>query len=430
MSNNRASKIDKGDGSIDQPQGARQSVEISVADLKVGMYVSRLDCDWLDTPFLMQGFMVENEDHLDLLADYCQTVWVDKVYEQQLEKGPKDAILQASKIEKQLIHRKPAVEEIGSATGIYAASKEITKNLMQQVRLGNAIDSQAAKNLVSSCVTSILNNPDALMWMTKIREKDEYTAEHSVNVCVLAIALARRLGFNEAELNKVGLCGLLHDVGKMQIDPAILNKSDPLTRKEWQVIAAHPANGRDLLMGTPSIYPGAIDVAYSHHERLDGKGYPRGLSGSAISTFSRIVAITDAYDAMTADRCYANARSSTDALKVLFHAKDKHFDGKMVDVFMRMIGLYPPGTIVELENGCVGVVLASNEIKQHLPQLIMCLDRNKQPFEEKSLLDLQRIEENKLDQRFLIKRAYTDGKFGVELKDFIEQGFKFKSYAA
>ncbi len=428
MAKNTATKIDN--NAIANDPGAKKSVEISVGDLKVGMYVSRLDCDWLDTPFLMQGFMVESEDHLDLIAEYCSTVWVDKVYEQQLEKGPKDAILQASKIEQQLIHKKPIIEELGNATGIYAASKEITKNLMQQVRLGNAIDSQAAKSLVSSCVSSILSNPDALMWMTRVREKDAYTAEHSVNVCVLAIALARRLGFNEAELNKIGLCGLLHDVGKMQIDPAILNKTDPLTRKEWQVIAAHPANGRDLLMGTPSIYPGAIDVAYSHHERIDGKGYPRGLCGSAISTFSRIVAIVDAYDAMTADRCYANARPTTEALKVLFHSKDKHFDGKMVDVFMRMIGLYPPGTIVELENGCVGVVLTTNEQKQHLPQLIMCLDKNKKPYPEKSLLDLQRIEKEELDKRYLIKRAYIDGKFGLTVTDFVSEGFQFKSYAA
>lgn len=414
---------------INTSQEAKHSIEISVADLQVGMYVSKLDCDWMDTPFLMQGFMIENDNHLGLLAEYCNTVWVDKIYKQQLATGPKDAILHASTIEKQLIHKKTTADELNSATGIYAKSKEITKNLMQQVRLGNAIDSQAAKNLVSDCVTSILNNPDALMWVSKIRDQDEYTAEHSVNVCVLTIALARRLGFNEAELNKVGLCGLLHDVGKLQIDPAILNKTDPLTREEWQIIAAHPANGRNLLMGTPSIYPGAIDVAYSHHERIDGKGYPRGLSGSAISTFSRVVAITDAYDAMTANRCYASAKSSTDALKVLFHAKDKHFDGKMVDVFMRIIGLYPPGTLVEMKNGCVGVVLSSNEKKQHLPEVIMCLDKNKNRFAQKTRLDLRRIEDQDLDESYLIKQAHIDGSFGLQLEEFLEEGFQFKSFA-
>lgn len=407
------------------PSEMRQTVKLSVTDLRVGMYVSSLDRDWLDTPFLMQGFMIESEDHLDLLAEYCESVWVDKVYEQKLDTS-RDAIVQGEKVEQLYIHKKSTVEELGPASGVYQSSTQITKDLMEQVRLGNAIDSNAAKGVVSACVGSILNNPDALLWVSKIRNKDEYTAEHSLNVCVLSIAFARRLGFNEAELNQIGICGLLHDVGKMQIDPAILNKPDPLTRQEWQSIANHPAYGRNLLMSTPSIYTGAIDVAYSHHERLDGKGYPRGLSGSAISTYTRIVTIADAYDAMTANRCYANARSSTDALKILFHGKDKQFDSKLVDVFMRMIGLYPPGSIVELVNGSLAVVLSSNMRNQRYPEVIIVTDFEKVKVEDKMVFDLSAIEEGGLEEDYKIKRTHPDGSFGIKLQELADEGFEFK----
>ena len=121
-----------------------------------------------------------------------------------------------------------------------------------------------------------------MLWMSRIREQHNYTVEHSLNVCVLAIAFGRYLGLDELELNQLGLCGMLHDVGKMRIPEEILNKAGDLNDAEWQVMQQHAVFGRDLLVSTPDIYSGAIDVAYSHHERVDGKGYPRGLKLSLI----------------------------------------------------------------------------------------------------------------------------------------------------
>lgn len=400
----------------------QKSVEIAVDQLQIGMFVSRLDCAWTETPFLLQGFLVESQGHIDEIAKYCQTVWVDRVGDEWITPQSQAVLETAS--QKNLIHKIPAQDEHARALNTYKHSRQVTKTLLDEVRLGGAIDSEAAKESVSACVDSILQNPDAMLWMSRIREAHNYTVEHSLNVCVLAIAFGRYLGMEETELNKLGLCGMLQDVGKMKIPEVILNKPGDLNDDEWLAIREHATFGRDLLMSTPGIYEGAIDVAYSHHERIDGKGYPRGLKGAAISNYARIVSIVDAYDAMTADRCYAPARTSTDALKILYENKDIHFDGSLIDHFMRMIGLYPPGSIIELINGEVALVLASNHKYQHLPKVIRVLDSGKEKCAEK-IYNLADIDKGTLGEEFFIRKAHTDGSFGIRMCEYQEKGLQF-----
>src|SRR5690606_36893319 len=227
------------------------------------------------------------------------------------------------------INKVSAAEESAAVRGVYREARRLTKSLMDDVRLGGVINTEQAKETVKDCVQSILRNADALLWMSKMRSQDEYTSEHCLNVCILAIAFGRHLGMSEPELQKLRLCGLLHDVGKMRIPPAVLNKVEPLTDKEFNIIKAHTVHGRNLLMSSPGVFNGAVDVAYSHHERIDGTGYPRKLKASGISDFARIIAIVDAYDAMTADRCYSTAISTTDALKNIFRDRGTHFDERL-----------------------------------------------------------------------------------------------------
>src|SRR5690606_11347487 len=185
-----------------------------------------------------------------------------------------------------------------AAISVYREARRLTKTLLDDARIGGVIDSESARVTVKECVGSILRNPDALLWMSRMRNEDEYTSEHCLNVCIVAIAFGRHLGFYEDELEKLGMCGLLHDVGKMRIPSEILNKPAELTAKEYRMIKAHPVHGRNLLMSSPGVDQSVIDVAYSHHERIDGEGYPRKLKAPDISEFARIIAIVDAYDAM------------------------------------------------------------------------------------------------------------------------------------
>ena len=207
----------------------------------------------------------------------------------------------------------------------------------------------------------------------------------------------------------------------MKVPLEVLNKPGKLDDLEWRIMQSHPVHGRDLLMQAKNIYHGAIDVAYSHHERVDGTGYPRQLESAGISQYAKIISICDAYDAITGNRVYQQAKSPTQALKLLYNNRDTQFDSHLVDAFMEMIGLFPPGTIVELKNGCAGVVISRNLKYQHLPKVLIVRDKQKQACPER-VVNLAHIEQQKLDKAYLIKRDLTDGSFDIEVSYFIEKG--------
>lgn len=399
-----------------------QRKKIPVSDLQIGMYISELDRDWLDTPFLMQGFTVQSRDDIQTVQEYCEYVWIDAV--QQAYVPPEERSVQDAKKRKQTyINKVSASDEHRQALGVYREARRITKSLLDEARLGASVNTEAAKATVNDCVQSILRNPDAMSWMSKMRNEDEYTAEHCLNVCILAISFGRHLGYEEEALQHIGLCGLLHDVGKMKIPPEVLNKPGRLTDKEFKMIKAHTVHGRNLLMSAPGSFHGVVDVAYSHHERLDGKGYPRGLKASGISEYSRLIAICDAYDAMTAKRCYEDARPSTDVLKEVYDNRGTQFDERLAEQFLEMIGLYPPGSIVELINGCVAIVLTTNHRYRHLPKVLAVRNTVKKAVKEK-VLNLADCEAGKLDKSFLIKKVLVDGSYGVSLKTYKDKGLQ------
>jgi hypothetical protein len=178
-------------------------------------------------------------------------------------------------------------------------------------------------------------------------------------------------------------------------------------------------------MASPGIPNSTIDVAYSHHEKVDGTGYPRALKSSGISEFAKIIAIVDAYDAMTADRCYSESIPSTESLKIIFKDRGTHFDDRLALEFIKSVGLYPPGTLVELVNETICIVLETNPKYRHLPKVIAVQQRDK-VFEKTILVDLADVEQGKRDKSFLIKRALKDGSFGVFIKDYREKGLMLK----
>lgn len=407
----------------------RSSQKMLVGDLRVGMYVSELDRPWLDTPFIMQGFILETSDDIDVVAEYCDFVWVDSNIPDgavALNTG-KNASATASSAPAQTYTPTASIqEEHKTAYRAFRQARSLTKSFLDEVRLGSGVDTSQAKDTVNDCVQSVLRNPDALLWMSKMREENEYTSDHCLNVCVLSVAFGRHLGLSEEELQSIGLCGLLHDVGKMRVPADVLNKPGALTDKEMRMMKAHSVHGRNLLMSTPNIFPGTIDVAYSHHERIDGKGYPRKIDGSSISRFSRIVAIVDAYDAMISTRCYSQAKTSTDALKIIYEQRDKQFDKELALSFIQMIGLYPPGSLVELYSGELGFVVEANQKHRHLPKIILVLNENKERYEKQKVIDLESIVNEELDKKYLIKKVWLDGSFDVSIREFINKGLVLK----
>ncbi|MFT7559670.1 MAG: putative nucleotidyltransferase with HDIG domain [Flavobacteriales bacterium] len=403
------------------------STKIHIAELRVGMYVSKLDRDWLDTPFIMQGFLIEEPDDIDIVAEYCEHVWVDMALTKRIvapTSGPGSATRAPRNHNWEA--KVALQEENRKAHKAFRRSRTIVKSLMDEVRLGGALDADAAKSTVNDCVQSVLRHPDALMWMSKIRDKQEYTFDHSLNVCVLAIAFGRHLDMDESDLQKVGLCGLLHDIGKMRVPLEIIEKPGRLTTKEMNLMKSHTVHGRNLLLSAKNLYSGTIDVSYSHHERIDGEGYPRKLKASGISRFARIISIVDAYDAMTAERCYSPAKTSTDALKIIYSERGKQFDADLALEFIKTIGLYPAGCIVELYSGDIGFVIETNHEFRHLPVVLLVLTSNKKQREKQKVLDLSFIEKGDLPRRCLIKQVWLDGSFGLKIAEFQKKGLLLK----
>jgi putative nucleotidyltransferase with HDIG domain len=396
---------------------------MSVDQLNLGMFVAELDRPWSESAFLLQGFTIEKISDLEMLRECCQFVYVDVSEEEWVEYKPhskSETVKRTRFAEKQNM-----ASELSDANRTYQSAKKHIKSLLSSVQLGQAFSTTDAQSIVSECVNKVIQNPNAILWLTRLKNSDDYTAEHSINVSLLAIALGRHLGMDALELENLGICALLHDVGKMNVADGIVNKPGPLSPEEFSEMSKHAVYGKKLLMERSDIYPGAVDVAYSHHERLDGRGYPRGIDASKISIFTRIVTIVDAYDAMTSDRCYRAGISSLDALRVINKHKGTQFDSDAAQKFIAMIGLYPPGYLMEMKNGEVGIILSHDKGYQLRPKVIMVLDKDKQPQPE-AIINLSQYPVDIYNNKYEPKSVFRSGAFGIDVRDYINKGLKIK----
>ncbi|MFN2359957.1 MAG: HD-GYP domain-containing protein [Marinobacter sp.] len=422
---------------------ARQDIietEIPVSQLQIGMHVVRLDRPWEETDFLLQGFILQTEDDVLAVQQQCQTVFVEgriDVSPAPFERSPvsrrKPADKRASpgtskhsasipKRKVTYINKVDASREMTTARMSYTEAKTTAKNIMSSLRMGRTLEMNQIHQVVDNCVDSVLRNDNALLLLTKIKNKDEYTAEHCINVSILSAAFAKHLGLLEREIRNVALCGLLHDVGKMSIEDEILNKPGALTPEEFALMKKHTTFGRDVLASLPRLAHSAVDVAYSHHERMDGKGYPRGLAGHQIPLFAKIVGLVDTYDAITSSRVYDRGRASMEALQIIHRNKGMQFDAELAVEFIRMIGVYPPGSIVEMANEEVGIVVATHPTSKLKPRVLLVRDANKYPLVTFREVDLLKGTLDSAGQRYKIAREVPDESYGIVMKEFIEQG--------
>ena len=429
--------------------------EIPVHELRIGMHVVRLDRPWEETDFLLQGFIIKSEAEIDALQTQCQRVVIEGKIKRPVEtpavphqrKVSKPTLLQViagksrddrrrstsrksagnatpyvPKARVTYINKVDVSHEIHHARDSYQQAKDMAKSIMGGVRVGRALDLNRAREVVDQCVDSLLRNDDALLWLTKLKHKDEYTAEHSINVSILSAALGKKLGMLEGEIRTLGLCGLLHDVGKVKIPDSILMKAGALDPEEYAEMRNHCNHGRDILMSMPKVVHAAVDVAYNHHERLDGQGYPRGLKAEQIPYLAKIVAIVDTYDAITSARVYDRARSSMEALEIIYRMRGTQFDTDLANVFIRMIGIYPPGSIVEMTNGEVGIVVASNPKNKRRPKVILVRDVEKQPRPKMRVVDMSRNVKDPDGNGYVIAREVPDKTYGICLQQFLDDG--------
>jgi HD-GYP domain-containing protein (c-di-GMP phosphodiesterase class II) len=414
---------------MDKPFDSRgittlHKLKVPVGDLKIGMYVCELDRPWLDSPFLFQGFMLATRADIEAVQKVCEYVYIDAYktqYPEATEARQSSQTQQLTWTAAPPEKRVSIEQEIDKAQTVHKQTRSLVKAFVDEIRAGRSADIQLAKEAVAECVDSIYKNPDAMLLLTQLKNRDEYTSQHSMNVCILSIILGRYIGLSIPDLRNLGLSGLMHDMGKMKVPLEILNKPGRLTDEEMTLMKAHTVHGRDILMSSQGIHPDAIDVAYTHHENLDGTGYPHGITHIGINPFTRIVAIVDTYDAVTSDRVYQSGRTHMDAIDILNKESGKRLDGELVTRFIECLGIYPAGSLVEMSNGEVALVIEVNPRQKLKPKVVMLLDPDKNPQPHR-IVDLAKLDLDASGQPYRIKAILKNGSYSVDIKAYHERG--------
>lgn len=410
---------------------------IPTTRLELGMHVIRLDRSWLETDFPIQGFVVACREDIEALQAQCEYVYIEgrRAYTLEARQTGKADGRRATRKAAVAAPRKAGIRyinkigfdaELGTASASLRQTRALARDIITSVRLGMVIDANRCRAVVSDVVDSVLRNNQALLWLTQIKHKDDYTSEHSLNVCVLAATFSRHLGLERPEIERLALCGLLHDVGKIRVRDEVLNKDGPYTQQEFEEMRRHPVHGRDILMSVSGLDPIAVDVAYSHHERPSGKGYPRKLNAQQISYYAKIISVVDAYDAITSNRCYDRARSSKTALDIIYRCRGEQFDEELALSFIQCIGIYPPGAIVEMTNGEVGIVLQANPTTRLRPRVLLVRDPQKAPNRER-VVDLAAGDRDGEGKPYAIARELPNHSHGVDLETYLAKGLVLSS---
>lgn len=354
---------------------------IACEQLKLGMYIEKFDGSWWKHPFWRSHFLLTAERDLEeLRAADLRGVFID-VAKGVAPEPPHPAESHASvipvasarraapaEISASEYRKSAATAERARATQVMNQSKKVMRRVFDGARLGKAVRSADVMDVVDAISQSVRRNPAAIIGVTRLKSKDEYTYLHSVAVCALMVNLARQLNLDPRSCQDMGVAGLLHDIGKMGVPSAVLNKPDRLTDEEFALIREHPDHGRRLLENGEDVPDIAIDVCRHHHEKMDGTGYPFGLSGDAISLAARMGSICDVYDALTSNRAYKKASAPIEAITQMW-AWEGHFDRALLFRFMQSISVFPVGLLVRLRSNRLGIVL-DNGARASRPRVI------------------------------------------------------------
>ena len=374
--------------------------KIDVSQLRVGMFIHDLSCDWMTHPFVRNRFLLTSEGEIrkimqagihDVVIDASRGLDVQyaaTVAEARAQ--TEEAMVALAMSAPAPVQRVPLGAELKRAAVVRNQAVGLVKSVMQDARLGRAVQVDQVGAMVENITDSILRNPGALVGLMRIKSADDYTFLHSVAVCTLLVAFCRSRGLDDATTYQAGLGGLLHDTGKALVPERILNKPGRLTEEEFEIVRRHPRDGYDLLRQSPEIGPIPLDITLHHHERRDGSGYPDKQAEGSISELAQMAAIVDVYDALTSDRCYHKGMPAAEALRKIFEWSKFHFNPALVQEFIRCVGIYPVGTLVLLESGRLGVVTELHETKLLEPKVNVFFHTGRQSYITPVSIDLSR----------------------------------------
>ncbi|MFH2077655.1 MAG: HD domain-containing phosphohydrolase [Pseudomonadota bacterium] len=391
--------------------------QMLVGLLEKGMYVSRLDRDWVGTPFPFQGFEITSDEDIELLSAYCTSVFID--------------------VQKSLINARPSLrvgsaprnvfpprgpeyhntveikEEIPRAREVHANLRALAERIADDVRSGRRLEPGVVREAIEPMVESLLRNSDALFWLMALMKRDDYMYSHAVNCSALAAAFGRHLALPREVLVELATGGFLLDAGMASLPSDVVQHGGKLDPEAMKLMRGHVQRSMEVLDQAGVTGKWARELVAAHHERHDGSGYPDGLAGDRVPLAGRMGGIVDTYDALRSDRPHRNGESRHGALQALYRARDRMFQAEVVEQFLQCLGVYPTGSLVELNTGEVGVVMAQNQVRRLRPRLMLLLDTEKKPYEPYRDIDLMQHGVDLADGGVKIAQALEPGAYGL-----------------
>jgi HD-GYP domain-containing protein (c-di-GMP phosphodiesterase class II) len=297
-----------------------------------------------------------------------------------------------------------------------SASATLDK-VFDSLRTGRNTDINEVRDAINPLIEGVFRNQEAVAALLRLKESGQYRYHHSLSMALWATILGRHLGLHRDELEKLAVGCAMCDVGMTELSPELLDNPSNLTEQQCRIVRAHPVMGAQLVTDSGNVDFEVIAIIESHHERFDGSGYPRGIEGAAIPLLARIAGLVDAYDAMITPRPYAPARTSHEAVQELIDSKGSAFQDSLVEQFVQAIGLFPTGSLVELNTGEVAIVIRQNRTRRLKPEVVVVLDAAKRRKDVLGLIDLANQDQRAEEERW-IARELQAGAYGVNSEEY------------
>lgn len=398
--------------------------------LQPGHFVARLDRPWRDTPFPLEGILLRDERDIRWMRQHCQWLVVDLVRSENRFTPPGGrfrkrfdsprqaggAYLSDEQAAINVLRRARINREIAEASvQAHELLHRQAESLIESISATGKIDSAELRSGIGRMADQLETHLAAMVWLTRIKQADEYTAQHCVNVAILCMGMAHALEWPRPIVERAGLAGMLHDLGKTRVDKQILNKTGPLDDDEYAHVQQHARFGFELLREDRELHPEIARAVLEHHERPDGRGYPMGIGADRLHDLSKLVSVVDAYDAITSYRPYSKPRSHHVALGILWKERNRQFDGDMVEALIQFLGWVTPGTLVRLSDDRHALVVRSSH-RHRLWPIVRLLEPGDQGFRVGGQIDLADHNERNPESRIVVAEVLADDALEVELK--------------